>query len=146
MRIHRAFLILGLTLPLLVGNPATAPAATTPEARSLALVNAERSERGLSKLVRTTKLDALAERHARVMRDRGQLFHTQDLAGIIPGSWRFAGENVGYGGAVRRVHVAFMGSPAHRENILRPRWDQVGIGIVWGSDGRLWETQIFVDR
>lgn len=80
------------------------------------------------------------------MRAAGDLFHSSDLGGLIPGAWRGAGENVGYAGSVTDLHRALMRSPGHRANILRAGFDQVGIGIVVGNNGRVWETQIFVDR
>lgn len=112
----------------------------------MALVNKARTERGLPKLVRRASLDQLAEQHAKRMRAAGRLYHNGKLPNQIPGGWRYCGENVGYSSTVVRVHRAFMNSPAHRANILRPAYDEIGIGVVWDSSGRLWQTQVFVDR
>lgn len=138
-----AVLFVGLSLGSLVVP--SAQAATTPEARAAQLVNESRARAGLRKLVRTATLDEVAERQAKRMRARGELYHS-NLSTTVPGSWRLAGENVGYAGAVKQIHVLFMDSPGHRQNILRPVWDQMGIGIVRDADGTVWEAQVFVDR
>lgn len=52
------------------------------------------------------------------------------------GCWR-AGENIAWGGGslgtVRSIFEAWMRSPGHRENILGPRYDGLGVGLVIGS-------------
>lgn len=134
--------VLGLTFSVVGPEPATAT--TTPEQRALQLVNNARAERGLRKLVRVDRLDAYAERQAERMRAAGELFHSN--LSKVPKPWRFVGENVGYAGSVRRLHRGLMRSPGHRENILRPRFDRIGIGIVRAASGRVYEAQVFIDR
>jgi uncharacterized protein YkwD len=134
--------VLGLTIPLFGITPASAT--TTAEGRALRLLNYAREQRGLRRLVRTDTLDAYAERQAERMRAAGELFHSN--LSKVPKPWLFVGENVGYAGSVRRLHRGLMRSPSHRENILRPRFDHVGIGIVRTASGRVYEAQVFVDR
>jgi uncharacterized protein YkwD len=59
--------------------------------------------------------------------------------------WTTLGENVGVGGTVTTLHTAFMGSSAHRSNILYSGFRHVGIGTS-KSGGRLWVTVIFEAR
>ncbi len=51
------------------------------------------------------------------------------------GCWR-AGENIAWGtgslGTVRSIFEAWMHSPGHRENILDPSYDSLGVGLVVG--------------
>jgi uncharacterized protein YkwD len=57
-------------------------------------------------------------------------------------SWRWAGENVGAGSALRWIHRAMMRSAVHRANILKAAARRIGAGVVWRS-GRYWVTEIF---
>ncbi len=43
------------------------------------------------------------------------------------------GENVGMGGSIDQIHVAYMNSPGHRANILDPAFNQIGTAAVWGT-------------
>jgi len=38
---------------------------------------------------------------------------------------------------------ALWASPSHRENLLLPRFDRVGIGVARDPDGTLWVCQTF---
>ncbi|MDX6437705.1 MAG: hypothetical protein QOF45_288 [Gaiellaceae bacterium] len=46
------------------------------------------------------------------------------------------GENLAWGvgrrASARRIVGAWMNSPGHRENLLRPGWDRIGIGALKG--------------
>jgi uncharacterized protein YkwD len=54
------------------------------------------------------------------------------------GDWT-VGENIAWGqgniSTARAIMVAWMNSPEHRDNILEPDYDEVGIGIVPGTPG-----------
>jgi len=55
-----------------------------------------------------------------------------------------AGRNLAYAQSASVPRRALMDSPGHRENILRPKFTQVGIGVVSpGAYGRM-VTQFFV--
>lgn len=43
----------------------------------------------------------------------------------------------------RRAVNGWMNSPGHRENMLQPAWRTEAIGVVVGTDGRVWVTQNF---
>ena len=77
------------------------------------------------------------------MAERGELFHTANLAAKLDGvAWTIGGENVGMGLSLRSLQNTFMASKPHRRNILREGFDHTAIGIV-ESDGSLWVTVIF---
>jgi len=54
------------------------------------------------------------------------------------GDWT-VGENIAWGqgniSTARAIMVAWMNSPEHRDNILEPDYDEVGIGVVPGTPG-----------
>lgn len=121
-----------------------APAA---EQRLLEEVNEERRQRGLRLLVLDPNAREVARQHSRRMARRGREFHNEDLDSPETrqklGYPRSIGENVGYGPGAGSVHEAFMGSDAHRANILGD-YDRVGIGVI--VDGRTyWITEVFTE-
>ena len=107
-------------------------------ARELAeLVNRVRERFGLARLEWSDRLADAAEAHARVMAERRQIGH--QFAGeaglrsrIAASGLRFndVGENVAYDDDVESAHADLMHSPGHRANILKERYNAVGIGIV----------------
>lgn len=61
--------------------------------------------------------------------------------------FRFAGENVAAGQSTpAHVHRSLMRSDGHRRNLLNGNFDEMGLHVGRGSDGRLWWTQIFGRR
>jgi uncharacterized protein YkwD len=54
-------------------------------------------------------------------------------SGYIWGNW-FLGENIGWGsssmGGARAIFVAWLRSPEHRENIVRPHLGEIGIARI----------------
>jgi len=55
------------------------------------------------------------------------------------------GENIATGRGVPAgsLHVAWMHSQAHRDNILSPGFQAVGIGVYCAPDGSMWATTDF---
>jgi uncharacterized protein YkwD len=114
----------------------------------LCLMNVERRKHGMGPLVENRRLRAAAIGHARWMVRSRHFSHYRpggpDLVGrlrlvrYIPrgGSW-LVGENIGYGLPRRSspaLQVRFwMASPAHRANILNPRFRAAGLGIWSGT-------------
>jgi uncharacterized protein YkwD len=92
------------------------------------------------------ELSKSAKVHTREMARRSSLYHTPSstLRRRVT-NWSILGENVGYGGGVDSLHRAFMGSPAHRANILLGTYRYVGIGVL-NRDGRMWVTVLFEGR
>ncbi|MGH2720886.1 MAG: CAP domain-containing protein, partial [Actinomycetota bacterium] len=92
--------------------------------------NAERAALGLGSLSVHPELVTMARRHARRMADAGTIFHNDNLAAEAPAGWRLLGENVGVGPTCESLHKAFMASVHHRDNIVEPRYNFVGMGVV----------------
>jgi uncharacterized protein YkwD len=116
---------------------------------TLCLLNAERAQHGLGKLRQNERLRKAARRHSRAMVKRGFFEHTSPTGSTMVGrvsragyrSWASLGENIAWGsghlatpGAIVR---GWMNSPGHRDNILRGRFREIGIGVVAGAPTRL---------
>lgn len=135
-----------------------APTATPPpsntnsgEALMVALVNEERSARGLPQLVIDPALADVARVHSADMWARDYFSHTNP-DGLSPFdrirdagiSYRRAAENIARARSVQRAHELLMNSDGHRTNILRPNYGRIGIGIVSTSQGEM-ITQLFAN-
>lgn len=122
------------------------------EAQMLELVNREREAAGLKPLAADPELTEVARLHSAGMFARGYFSHVTP-EGRDPfdriragGVWfRTAGENLALAPTVRIAHNGLMNSPGHRENILRPEFGRVGIGIMDGGLRGLMVTQNFRD-
>jgi len=97
-----------------------------------AAVNASRAAAGLPPLRENAKLAMKADDWAQVLRNECGIRHSR-LADGAPAEWQKLGENVGMGGNIQQVHVAYMNSPGHRANILDPSYTQIGTAAVWGT-------------
>ena len=137
--------LVGILVAVALPSSPVALAYSSYESRLVSLVNAERAERGLSKLSIASDLMAIAHQHSAEMASRRSIFHNSSLTSEVRG-WRAIGENVGRGPTVSGVHNAFMSSSSHRTHILNARYKQIGTGVVKGSDGYLYITEVFVDR
>ena len=134
------------------------------EMQMLALVNAERTSRGLSALRINGLLNDSAEDHSKWMLEVDVMSHTgvsgskpgdrMRAAGyVFEGAWA-AGENIawqsqrgaaGLADDVINLHAALMNSPPHRANLLNPNFTEIGIGIEIGfftSNGKIWPSII----
>lgn len=139
--------LLGVVVIAALLLPATAVRAsddlTADEARFVSLINEERAAVGADPLSVHPSLVDKARKHAKRMADAGSIFHSTDLEAGLDG-WRRLGENVGRNGSIDGLHRAFMGSVGHRQNILNPRFDAVGVGVVWKA-GTPYVVEIFMD-
>lgn len=96
------------------------------------LVNQSRAAAGVPPVAENVALDVKADRWAQVMRDQCRIWHS-NLADGAPQGWRKLGENVGMGGSIDQIHVAYMNSPGHRANVLDGSFNQMGTAAVWGD-------------
>jgi uncharacterized protein YkwD len=124
----------------------TRPASTAATRRVIVcLLNRERAARGLGPLGRDRRLERAAQAHAADM-VRLRFFEHEGRDGRSPheriddaGYPRSpaTGENLGWGegaaGVPVRIVTGWMQSPGHRENILRERFTEVGVGVVFGA-------------
>jgi uncharacterized protein YkwD len=140
-------------------KPSAAPAVETAEERRFVeLCNEERRKRGLSQLVIDPLLIEVARDHSREMLEKAYFNHNSPTAAIKTPMDRYlkavhlrpeyacVGENLFYCSIVdvSRGHSAFMNSPTHRENVLFPRYEKIGVGIVKNERGEFWVTQMFL--
>ena len=134
-----ALLILGLT-----GSPADA-ADPGLESQFVAGVNAVRAQAGLPPLAVHSQLTSVARSWADSQASVNAISHNPSLTGQVAGAWTLVGENVGTGPQVGGIMDAFVASPSHYANIVEPRFDYIGVGVTWGTDGRMYTTHVFMD-
>ncbi len=130
-------------------NVNVAPAAENLElvrAAVLCLHNRERAARGLAKLSEHPALRTAADEHSAHMVDAPFFSHDapggSDMADRILGAgyargqgWSL-GENIAWGtgslATAAEIQRAWMESPGHRANIMRPQFREIGIGVAVG--------------
>jgi uncharacterized protein YkwD len=117
------------------------------EAGSFALVNAARSDAGPTALVRDARLDGVARANAARMVARNAVAHDHDLPAHVNATgvvWRSLGENVGVGPDVQMIHDSFTASEGHRNNMLKPAYNAIGVGVAH-DDGRIYVAHVFAE-
>jgi uncharacterized membrane protein required for colicin V production len=115
------------------------------------LVNDERAAAGLAALVWDERLVPVARAHSEEMFRQKYFSHTSPTAGspfdrlkAAGITYTRAGETLAYAQSVTIAHRGLMESQGHRENILRPEFTRIGIGVISaGPYGRMF-TQMFV--
>jgi uncharacterized protein YkwD len=138
-----AALVTGLTA--LVPSPATA-SFTNPRFRMFRATNYTRLNHAVRRVEIHDWMSRQARKHSIAMATKGSLWHVTNPASYyLKGTnWSTWGENVGVtGGSVWDVQRAFMGSPAHRANILNTRFRRVAVGTYRDANGLLWVTIFF---
>lgn len=127
------------------------PRSADPSEVLLSMVNRARESESSPALTREPVLDAIAQRHAEAMRKAKRIAHDAgdglppariEAAGV---SVLAAGENVAHALDLTRAHRALWASPSHRENLLQPRFDRIGIGVAPDPDGSIWVCEVFAD-
>ncbi|MCL5411074.1 MAG: CAP domain-containing protein [Patescibacteria group bacterium] len=133
-----AYSSLGAIFSVLFSSHAFASAINTDNV--LNLLNQERLERGLPKLVLDSDLDNAANLKSRDMVNRDYFEHFAfgstpwDFIKNSGYKYLYAGENLAMDFNTSEGMVnAWMNSPAHRENILNPEFRDVGVGIIKGE-------------
>ncbi len=113
-------------------------------------LNQERQKAGLPALEWNELVAEAARRHASVLSQNLELAHQYPGEPSLPERLgatgvRFtrAAENVARTEHVEDVHLALMGSPGHRANMLNPKYNAAGIGVV-ERDGKFYVTQDFI--
>jgi uncharacterized protein YkwD len=120
------------------------------EKEMLAMVNEERTKRGLQPLTVDPELTIVARKHSKDMFERGYFSHYTpegkdpfDRMKAANVQFVAAGENLALGQTLPICHQGLMNSPGHRANILRPNYNRVGIGILDGGMHGLMISQEF---
>ncbi len=103
----------------------------------VSLINQERAKVGVPPVKFDEALARAARKHSQLMAQEETVVH--QLPGEEVFSLRLSAENVrsdrdaeniGMAGSLEEIHSLLMQSPPHRENILNPQYDSVGIGIA----------------
>lgn len=116
------------------------------------LTNQARAKENLKPLKPNALLFKVARAHAANMAKHEKMQH--DLDGKTPKDrieasgydYGWVGENIAetYEGLrPRSIFKQWMGSKPHRENILRPQYAEIGIGIARSKDGNYYYAQEF---
>lgn len=149
------------TPPVIYSTPESSPpyvfnpkdkGMTALEREMLKLVNWERMTRGISPLSPDIELVKAARLKSQDLIDNHYFDHQSPRYGspadllLSQGiRFNFAGENLAKVSTLERGHSGLMNSRGHRENILRPEFAKIGIGIIERGRLGLMITQEFTD-
>jgi uncharacterized protein YkwD len=149
--VRRLITLLALASTALAGEAPREEQLDALEARLAELLNGERTERKLAPLASHKELAAAARAHSLDMKTNHFFSHESKTTGRVNDRVTKAGipnrgvaENLARAATAEDAHKFLMQSPKHKENILRPEFTHVGIGIVRGGDGLLLCTQAFM--
>jgi uncharacterized protein YkwD/ribosomal protein L24E len=128
-------------------GPKCAPRKTTKlEAAAADLfdrMNSERLARGLPALAWNPSLASYAAAWSKTM--GGSNLHHSNIGQLL-GPFDYVGENIATGSAgvpASALHIAWMHSLEHRDNILSPGFQNVGVGVYCAPNGSIWATTEF---
>jgi hypothetical protein len=138
-----SYMVWGAAMPRPGGGP------TVAEQYLLSAANAERVQRGLQPLRWDSALYVAANYHAHQMAERDSISHQYEGEPELSARGQEAGarfsviaENVATAPSAIMIQDAWMKSPKHRENLLDPRVDSIGIRVV-SRDGQLFAVEDF---
>ncbi len=131
---------------------------TAIEMQFVSNTNAERWDRDLGVLSINPLLVQVAREHSREMYEKKYFDHISPTDGLrtpmdryLHGlghrpTWAYLGENLFYCSEVNPDlgHECLMKSVKHRENILNPKYEQIGVGIYIAPNGEFFVTQMFL--
>ncbi len=147
------FLTLAVLQPVIFQDSRALAAVSTSaeETNMLQLVNQARNSAGLPSLYAEQQLTDMARAYSSEMIQYDFFGHVSPVSGTLQQritargitGWNLAGENIAKAPSVEIAFEALMNSPSHKENILRPEFNCIGIGVVQG-DNCLYITQEFM--
>jgi uncharacterized protein YkwD len=109
-------------------------------------LNSERAARGLKALRWDGGLASYATNWSAEM-SRSGFRHSNIRVLLNDGRLSYVGENIawarGAGVTSATMHKMWMESTEHRDNMLSPTYDVVGVGVYCAPDGTMWATQNF---
>ena len=121
------------------------------EQKAILLLNAARKAEGLEPLKVNLLLSRLAADYALDMNKRKFFAHVDpdgkdpfERMAAIGIDYPNAGENIALSPDVETAHKMLMDSPLHRENILQPKFTEIGIGVRPDSRGGVYLVQEFI--
>jgi uncharacterized protein YkwD len=122
------------------------------EEEMLGMINKERAKEGLNPMVADAELTEIARRHSTDMFNRGYFSHyTPEKVSPFDRmkesniTYIKAGENLSMAPTLASSHRGLMKSPGHRDNIMKPVFTRVGIGIMDGGRYGIMVTQDFTN-
>jgi uncharacterized protein YkwD len=126
--------------------PPAAPSADIGAAsRVLTKVNAFRAANGRGSLQAAYDATAKAQALAQSMANQQQAFHSSSYSSGISSGWTTLAENVAVAPSAGQGLQLMEASPDHRANLLGG-FNQIGIGVAYGTDGRAYLAIEFVAR
>lgn len=131
-------------LATLLPAPAHAQSTARYEDQARSLTNSKRDNHDLRALKKGACVQKAARRQAQKMADKDTMFH-QDLGSVLQRcNLESIGENVAAGYPTGRAAVkAWMKSPGHRANILKPGYRLLGMAVRRADDGTKYACQVF---
>ncbi|HWK23747.1 MAG TPA: S-layer homology domain-containing protein [Ureibacillus sp.] len=118
------------------------------------LVNVERTKANLKPLVEDESLSQIAVVKAQDFINHNYFNHQSkfygqpwDLAAVFDYQFTSFGENIAKNYfSPQSVVTAWMNSKSHKENILRPQYSNIGIGIRKSDEGTMYWVQMFASK
>lgn len=136
---------LAFTTVLALAAPVAANAADPgAEAAFVSRINSARASKGVAPLQVYGELVGIARGWSDHMAAQGSISHNPSYTSQVTANWTKLGENVGVGYSVDDLMAAFLNSPPHYKNIVDPAYNYIGVGVSYGSDGRMYVTQDFM--
>ena len=129
------------TIGVLAITPVQAELSTITVNRIVQLTNQERTDRGLGDLAINNKLASAAQKKGLHMLEEDYFAHISP-SGVTPWFWisqegydyHVAGENLAVSFTeAEDVVAAWIASPTHKENMLRPDYTETGVAVVSGE-------------
>jgi uncharacterized protein YkwD len=143
-------LSLGWRLPVNAQHAWTDAEMRSAEKQIFAQLNQARMENGQPALEWNDQAANAARLHAQTLLENGKLSHQfsgepspAERIGAAGARFTLSAENVARTEYLEDVHPALMNSPGHRANILSPKYNAVGIGVV-ERQGKIYVTQDFL--
>jgi uncharacterized protein YkwD len=131
--------------------PAPAPSGSVAE-QIVTMVNRERAAAGVAPVALHPALNSAAQAHSNEQAARNLMTHYsangsnggQRMAGAGY-AWRAWAENIaaGQGDAATAMNAWMTSTEGHRENILNPRYTDMGVGLAYSAGGVPYWTQDF---
>ncbi len=138
-----------LSTPVKADENATARLSTDEQA-VVNLTNAERKKQGLSDLKPQSKLMQIARQHAANMAKQNKLDHELDGKNVMDRLKETGyvlsrvGENIAWNQKNPTMAVTgWMNSEGHRQNILTPEFQDIGVAVARNGKGERFWVQVF---
>ena len=128
-RARMAAVMAGVALAAVLGTSGPAQAASSEEAKVLALSNGLRASVGAPALAFHESLAQVARAWAAKMAAAGTISHNPSVTKQVSG-WTKLSENVGMGPSIEAIHDALVASRSHYANLVDTEVTLMGIGVV----------------